>query len=211
MKEKDTLADKISNTTEELSTSLVKTYSEKGIGYIKLLAIIGTALPIFLALVGDEVGTFVLILSFILVLLAMKRVDQITTSTKSFKYMTISFIAFIIFSSVYLFSLAAFVSGWNYSTSTLFSRYLPSTIVVILTAIVSTYYYYKSYVELSIATHLNIFKIAAIMMIVSAFIGIISDTLSSLLVLISIVFTIIGWISIKRIGSEEEIENKEDI
>jgi len=203
----ENLADKITNPIESISSSLVDTYSEKGIGYIKLLAITGSALPIILALSNEKIGIIAMLLSFILILLAMKKVDNISTNTKSYRYMIISFIAYIIFSFVYIYSLTAAMSSWNFSTEKLFSRYLFQTITVAIMAFLSTYYY-KSYIELSKATRLNIFKIAAIMMIVSMFTVIISDTLSSLLIIVSAIFTLIGWISIKEIGSIQKEEDE---
>ena len=211
MSENNILADKISNSVENLSSSLLETYSNKGIGYIKLLAITGSTLPIILAFTDGKVGLFAMVLSFILILLAMKRIDSISTYTKSYKYMIISFITYIIFSSVYIYSLANFVSGWNFSFAALFSHYFIQTIIVVIMSLFSTYYFYKSYVEVSKATSLNIFKIAAIIMIVSMFTGIISDTLSSLLILVSTVFIIIGWTSVKTINTTEETIQDEEI
>jgi uncharacterized membrane protein len=212
MNDNETLADKISNPIEKFSSTIINTYSEKGIGYIKLLAIIGSVLPILLALIDGTVGIFVLLISFILIALAMKKVDQISTTTKSYKYMVMSLVAYIVFSLVYLFSLATVMGSWGYSIGSLFSHYFIQTIIAIIMSIASTYFYYKSYMELSKATNVNIFKIAAIMMIFSIFISVLSEALSSFLIFISTIFIIIGWYSVKSIGAPlgAEVETKDD-
>jgi len=208
MTEENSLAEKISNGVEGLSSSFNKIYSDE-IGYIKLLAITGSISPIILAIFDGNVGLIVLTLSFILLLLALKKVDNLSQDTKSFKYMMMSFITFIILGLIYLIFLAAFMSGWNYSINNLLSHYLFSFIAALVMALLSTYFYYKSYIEIAKATGLNIFKIAAIMMIVSIFVDFISETLSSILIVVSTIFIIIGWYGIKTITSNKEESSSE--
>lgn len=203
MTEENSLAEKISNKTEDFASSFNKVYSDE-IGYIKLLAITGSVLPIILAIFDGNVGLIALALSFILVLIALKKVDKLSEDTKSFRYMMMSFITFLVLGFIYIVFLAAFMSGWNYSIDNLLSHYLFSFIAALIMALLSTYFYYKSYIEIAKATGLKIFKIAAIMMIMSIFADFISETLSSILIVLSTVFIIIGWAGIKAITSKKE-------
>ena len=202
MTEENSLAEKIGNGVEDFSSYFNKIYSDE-IGYIKILAITGSLLPIILAIFDGNVGIIALGLSFILILLALKKIDNLSKYTKSFKYMMKSFVAFIILGLIYIIFLSSFMSSWNYSIDRLFSHYLFSVIFALVMALLSTYFYYKSYIEIAKATGLKIFKIAAIMMIVSIFVDFISETLSSILIVLSIIFIIIGWYGIKTITSDE--------
>ncbi|MDF1879135.1 hypothetical protein JHD46_05710 [Sulfurimonas sp. SAG-AH-194-C20] len=208
MIENETLAEKISNETENLSESFMKMYSDD-IGYIKILGIAGSVLPIILVFLDGSPSLIVLALSFIFVLLAMKKVDSLSKDTKSFEYMKQSFIVFIASAFIYLGLISVGLMSKYHSIGGLLSSYLLSFLVILSMALLSTYLYYKSYIELAKATGLKIFQLAAILMIVSIFMNLISETLSSMLIIISAIFIIIGWFGIKTIFSDN-VEEPDD-
>lgn len=205
MENKDTLADRISTPIENLFFSIGDMYFKKGIGYVKVLAIVGSVLPIFLGIFGDHVGVFALMISFVLILLAMKRVDAMSGAkkTRSYRYMWGSFVSLVILGIVYLSSLANLLDSSYYSLGSILSEYFFQVAIAIVMALISTIYFYKSYAEVSKATNINLFKIAAILMILGTFISSFSSLLSSILIIVSSVFIIIAWISVRKIGLYE--------
>ncbi len=209
MEKEKSLAENIDKKTDELVSSLKNIHSDD-IGYIKLFAIIGSVLPIIFEFLNGTVGLIVLTISYILILLALKKVDNLSKNTKSYRYMIISLLAYISLGAIYIFSLSAFMSGWNPSFDNLLSHYLLSFSVALVMALISSYFYYKSYIEVAKATGLKIFKIAAILIIVGIFANLISETLSFLLSAVAIVFIIIGWYGVKKISSINE-ENIDDV
>lgn len=209
MADEKSLAENIDKKTEELVSSLKKIHSDD-IGYIKLFAIIGSVLPVLFAFLNGKAGLIIITISYILILLALKKVDNLSKNTKSYKYMIISLIAYISLGVIYIFSLSAFMSGWNLSFDNLLSNYLLSFSFALAMALISSYFYYKSYIEVTKATGLKIFKIAAILIIVGIFANLFSETLSSLLSAVAIVFIVIGWFGVKNISSsrDEKISQK---
>ena len=190
----ENLANNISNTIENASTKIIDVYKEKNIGYIKLLGTVGSSMPIILAITDSNVGLFALFLSFIMILMAMKRMDFLNTKTKSFKYMLISALAYVIGTLITITLYGRLYFSFEYNIS--------ATIIVGIFYLISVYFYYKSYIQVSIATGLNIFKLAVIAVIISFFIIFVSETLSSILIFMSAIFIIIGWVSIKSVKND---------
>jgi uncharacterized membrane protein len=209
MADEKSLAENIDKKTDELVSSLKSIHSDD-IGYIKLFAISGSVLPILFAFLNGTVGLVILTISYILILLALKKVDNLSKNTKSYKYMIISLIAYMSLGAIYIFTLAPVMSGYYNTLDRLLSHYFVSFSFALIMALVSSYFYYKSYVEVAKATGLKIFKIAAILMIVGSLANFISGTLSFLLSAVAIVFIIIGWYGIKKIPSIDE-ENVGDL
>ncbi len=209
MAEETSLAENIDKKTDELVSSLKSIHSDD-IGYIKLFAITGSILPVLFAFVNGTIGLVILTISYILILLALKKVDNLSKNTKSYKYMIISLIAYISLGAIYIFSLSTVMSGYYNTLERLLSNYLLSFSFALVMALISSYFYYKSYLEVAKATGLKIFKIAAILIIIGIFTNLISETLSSLLSAVAIVFIIIGWYGVKKIHSMEE-ENIDDL
>lgn len=203
MTDEKSLAENIDKKTEEIVSSL-KSIHSNDIGYIKLFAISGSVLPILFTFLNGTVGLVIVTISYILILLALKKVDNLSKNTKSYKYMIISLIAYMSLGTIYIFTLAPVMSGYYNTLDRLLSHYLLSFSFALVMALISSYFYYKSYIEVTKATGLKIFKIAAILIIVGIFANLISETLSSLLSAIAIVFIVIGWYGVKNISSSEE-------
>jgi len=208
MEKNENLAEKISSSLEGASSSFMKVYSKKDVGYIKLLALSGLALANIASFSDEGAGFLITVISLILILMAMQRVDQISMNTNAFGYMLVSAFGYAIISLIFLFVIATFT--WdNANLGRLFSRYFFSLLIIFMLTVLSAYYYYKSYIELAKATNLSIFRTSAILIIVSIIMGIFSSFLSDIIFIIASVFTIIGWIGIKEIEQSQIEQSKE--